>query len=447
MPMDLSDRKGRLALRVAAVLRDHGHTALFAGGSVRDHLMGKKPEDIDVATSARPDEVEKLFKKTIPVGKQFGVVLVVEDEVTFEVATFRAEGGYEDGRHPTRIAFTVPEEDARRRDFTVNGLFYDPFKKEILDFVGGQADLSQKVIRAIGDPEERFREDKLRLLRAVRFASTLGFEIETKTWNAVRAHAADIHEVSPERIREELVKIFTRQGAERGFVLLRESGLMKEILPEIEAMKGVEQPAQFHPEGDVFEHTRLLFAHLRPPVSEVLAFSALFHDVGKPGTQAVRKGRLTFYEHSEEGAKLARDIMKRLKFPNATTDAVYECVLNHMKFMNVKKMRSGKLKMFLLRPTFAEEMELHRADCLASHGMLDNYEFLQEKLKEYAHEELKPKPFINGNDLIAMGMPAGPAMKPVLEEAYELQLEKTLTDREASLAWARQKIASMKSQS
>jgi poly(A) polymerase len=249
--------------------------------------------------------------------------------------------------------------------------------------------------------------------------------------------------VSPERIREELVKIFTRRGSVRGFTLLSESGLMREILPEIEAMKNVEQPQNFHPEGDVYEHTRLLLEHLRPPVSEVLAFSALFHDVGKPKTQAFRKGRMTFYEHSEEGTKIAREIMKRLRFPNDTTDAVCECVLNHMKFMDVQKMRSGKLKMFIARPTFMEEMELHRIDCLASHGMLDNYEFLHGKLKEFANEELKPKPFVNGNDLIGFGMKPGPGMKPVLEELYELQLEGTHKTRDEALAWAKQKIASV----
>ncbi len=444
--MDLADKKGMAAVRIVSVLREHGHTAFFAGGCVRDHLMGKKPDDIDIATTAKPDQVERLFKKTIPVGRQFGVMLVVEDDIPFEVATFRAEGGYEDGRHPTKVSFTVPEEDARRRDFTVNGLFYDPLSNEILDYVGGRDDIRRKVIRAIGNPEERFREDKLRLLRAVRFASTLGFEIEPDTWHAIKKNARDISAVSPERIREELGKIFTREGSERGFVLLHESGLMKEILPEVEAMKGIEQPENFHPEGDVFNHTRLLFSHLKPPVTEVVAFAALFHDVGKPKTQALRKGRLTFYEHSEEGAKIARKIMKRLRFPNDTADQICECILNHMKFMNVKKMRSGKLKMFLSRPTFEDEMELHRVDCLASHGMLDNYEFLREKEREYANEELKPKPLISGHDLIALGMKPGPGMKPVLEDLYELQLEGAIKNRDEALVRARNKIKAERSQ-
>jgi poly(A) polymerase len=429
-----------LAFRIAKTLKDKGFIVYFAGGCVRDHLMGQKPQDFDIATTAIPDEVEKFFSKTVPVGKQFGVLLVVESDIPFEVATFRCEGGYQDGRHPTRISFTQPEEDAKRRDFTVNGLFYDPFENQVIDFVGGLQDIPQKIIKAIGEPEARFNEDKLRLLRAIRFASTLNFEIEKKTWEAIRKKAPEILAVSPERIREELVKIFTRPGAARGFVLLSDSGLMKEILPEIEAMKGVAQPENFHPEGDVFEHTRLLLEFFQFPVSTILALSALFHDAGKPRTSAIRKGRLTFYEHSEEGAKIAESVMKRLRFSNEDIAGVCQCIANHMKFMDVKKMRAGKLKQFISRPYFDEEMELHRIDCEASHGMLDNYEFLKEKIKEYAHLELKPKPFVNGNDLIAMGMTPGPVMKPILEELYELQLEGTHKTREEALAWVSQKI-------
>jgi len=438
--MDLSGPKGAAALAIARILKDRGFIAYFAGGCVRDHLMAQTPRDFDIATTATPEEVEKLFRRTIPVGKQFGVMIVIENEIPFEVATFRCEGGYQDGRHPTHIAFTQPEEDARRRDFTVNGMFYDPFTEQVIDFVGGVEDLPKKILRAIGNPAKRFEEDKLRLLRAIRFASTLGFEIEEKTWKALCIKAPEIRAVSPERIREELVKIFTRAGAARGMVLLSESGLMKEILPEVEAMRGVAQPEKFHPEGDVFEHTRLLLEHLQPSVSTVLAFAALFHDIGKPKTSAIRKGRLTFYEHSEEGVKIARQIMQRLRFSNEEIDGVCEFVANHMKFMDVQKMRKGKLKQFISRPLFEEEMELHRVDCTASHGMLDNVSFLKDKLKEYEHEELRPKPLVNGNDLIELGMKPGPAMKPILEEAYELQLEGTHKTREEALAWVRQKI-------
>jgi len=320
-------------------------------------------------------------------------------------------------------------------------MFYDPFAEKVIDFVGGIEDLPKKIIRAIGDPKERFEEDKLRLLRAIRFASTLGFEIESKTWEALRKNASKIHEVSPERIREELVKIFTRSGAARGFVLLSESGLMKEILPEVEAMRGVEQPEKFHPEGDVYEHTRLLLQFLHPPVSTVLAFSALFHDIGKPKTSAIRKGRLTFYEHSEAGVKIAGEIMRRLRFSNEEIEGVSECVANHMKFMDVQKMRSGKLKQFISRPHFEEEMELHRVDCTASHGMLDNLTFLRDKLKEYEHEELKPKPLVNGHDLMALGMKPGRMMKPVLEEAFVLQLEGRFKNREDALEWLKNAIS------
>lgn len=439
--MDLSGTKGRLAFGIVQKIKERGFTAYFAGGCVRDYLMARVPQDFDIATTAQPDEIERLFAKTVPVGRQFGVMLVVEDDVPFEVATFRREGGYQDGRHPTQVSFTVPEEDAKRRDFTVNGLFYDPFENKVIDFVDGAADIPRRLIRAIGDPVERFEEDKLRLLRAVRFASTLGFEIDQATWEAVCQRAGAIRQVSPERIRDELIKIFTRSGAARGLTLLQASGLMKEILPEVEAMRGVAQPENFHPEGDVFEHTRLLLENLHPPVSVILAFSALFHDVGKPKTSAIRKGRLTFYEHSEEGAILARDIMKRLRFSNEEIDGVCECIANHMKFMDVKKMRAGKLKQFVSRSHFDEEMELHRVDCVASHGMLDNYQFLQEKLKEFSHEELKPKPLVTGHDLIACGMSPGPAMKPVLDELYELQLEGAHKTREEALAWLRQKLA------
>jgi poly(A) polymerase len=402
--------------------------------------MAQTPRDFDIATTATPEQVEKLFRRTIPVGRQFGVMIVIEEEMPFEVATFRCDGGYQDGRHPTDVSFSHPEEDARRRDFTVNGMFYDPFEAKVIDFVGGAEDLPKMILRAIGNPAKRFEEDKLRLLRAIRFASTLGFEIEEMTWKAILKKAPGIHVVSPERIREELVKIFTRPGAVRGMTLLSESGLMKAILPEVEAMRGVDQPEKFHPEGDVFEHTRLLFEYLHPPVSTALAFSALFHDVGKPKTAAIRKGRLTFYEHSEEGVKIARQIMQRLRFSNEDIDNVCECVGNHMKFMDVQKMRKGKLRQFISRPLFQEEMELHRVDCAASHGMLDNLTFLREKLKEYENEELKPKPLVNGNDLMEFGMKPGPAMKPVLEELYELQLEGTHKTREEALAWAKKKI-------
>ena len=437
--MDLSQGKASGAFTIAKRLHEQGFMAYFAGGCVRDFLMHKTPEDYDIATTATPDQVEKIFRKTIPVGKQFGVMVVVEDPHNFEVATFRKEGGYHDGRHPTEVSFTIPEQDALRRDFTVNGLFFDPLQNKVIDYVDGQKDIQKKIIRAIGDPEKRFEEDKLRLLRAIRFASTLNFEMETGTWKAVCRKAEEIKQVSPERIRDEMAKIFTRPGAARGFQLLSESGLMKEVLPEVEAMKGVAQQPDFHPEGDVFVHTRLLLEKLKNP-SLTLALGALFHDVGKPVTFQIKDGKIKFYEHAPIGARMTREIMKRLRFSNKEIEQVSTCVENHMKFADVQKMRSGKLKMFVTRPTFLEELELHRIDCLSCHGMLDNYEFMKKKLVEYEAEDLKPKPFINGDDLIRLGLKPGPSMKPLIEEAYEQQLEGKFKDKSEALNWIKTKL-------
>lgn len=437
--MDLSQDQSKMAYKIAEALHAKGHVAYFAGGCVRDFLMGKAADDYDIATTASPDEIEKLFPKTLPIGKQFGVILVVMEGRPFEVATFRQEGPYQDGRHPSAVSFTTPEADARRRDFTVNGLFYDPFQKKVIDYVEGEKDLRGKQIRAIGDAVARFEEDKLRLLRAVRFAANLGFEIESKTWESVKRLAPKIHQVSAERVRDELIKTFTRPGAGRGLKLLSESGLLKEILPEVEAMKGVEQPPEFHPEGDVFIHTRMLMDRLQKP-SPVLAFGALLHDVGKPPTFQIREGRIRFYEHSRVGAQMAEKILRRLRFSNDEIDAVVACVDNHMKFANVKEMREGKLKRFMSTHTFPEELELHRIDCESSHGLLDNYRFLQQKIVEFRAEELRPKHLLNGNILIRLGMKAGPAMKPVLEEAYELQLEGKIQTEEAAERWAREKM-------
>ncbi len=438
--MELSSPSAKIALAVARRIQAAGHRVVFAGGCVRDFLMKRTPQDFDLATSALPDEVEALFPKTIPVGKQFGVILVVEEGIQVEVTTFRREGSYKDGRHPTEISFTDDREDALRRDFTVNGLFYDPFAGKILDYVQGQADIIKRQIRAIGDPQKRFEEDKLRLLRAVRFAANLGFEIEPATWIALKAQVPAIHQVSPERIRDELIKIFTRPGAARGFDLLSESGLLRAILPEIEAMKGVEQQPDYHPEGDVFIHTRLLLEKLENP-TVTLAFAALFHDVAKPVTFARREdGRITFYEHAPIGAEMTRQIMKRLRFSNQEIEDVAVCVDNHMKFGDAAKMRSGKLKQFIAHAQFQEGLELHRIDCLSCHGKLDNYHFLQEKIKVFSEEDLKPKPLVCGDDLIRLGMKPGPAMKPLLEDAYVLQLEGQFASKEAALAWLRGRL-------
>lgn len=434
----MSDRLETLARSIVARLRDAGFIALYAGGCVRDRLLGTEPHDYDIATDAKPAQVQALFRRTVAVGAQFGVICVMEDDCEFQVASFRADGLYVDGRHPESVTFSTPEMDAQRRDFTVNGLFYDPLAGQLIDYVGGQRDLEARILRAIGHPADRFREDRLRMLRAVRFATVLGFEIEPETWRAVHENAPHIREVSAERIREELVKIFLSPARVRGWDLLDESGLMREVLPELDELKGCEQPPQFHPEGDVFVHTRIMLSLLPPQVTVPLVFSVLFHDIGKPGTFAVDPdGRIRFSGHDRLGAGMTEAVMTRLRFSRAEIDATVEAVANHMVFKDVKQMRVAKLKRFMARPHFDEEMELHRVDCTSSHGMLDNYEFLQEKRAEFASEPLIPAPLITGRDLIALGLKPGPRFTEILEAVQSRQLEGTLTDHAAALAFVR----------
>ncbi|MEP6956488.1 MAG: CCA tRNA nucleotidyltransferase [Chthoniobacterales bacterium] len=362
------------ARQIVARLAAHGHRAYFAGGSVRDLVRGVPPKDIDIATDARPEQVQKIFPRTYAVGAHFGVIVVLQDALQFEVATFRSDGAYIDGRRPEEVHFSTPEQDAARRDFTINGMFFDPVANEVIDFVGGRADLAARVIRAIGDAEQRFAEDRLRLLRAVRFATTLGFEIEAKTWGALVANAPSIGQISAERIREELVRIFLSPQRVRGWDLLDASGLMRVILPELEALKGCEQPPQFHPEGDVFQHTRLMLELLPPQVSLPLVCSVLFHDIGKPPTATVDEtGRIRFNGHDRVGAEMTEALMLRLRFSRAEIDATVEAVRQHMVFKDVPNMRVAKLKRFMARSNFEDELELHRVDCTSSHGMLDNY--------------------------------------------------------------------------
>lgn len=433
------DHKARVAVSIAKRLTDSGCTAYFAGGCVRDFVMGRTPEDYDIATTATPKTVEELFEKTVPIGKQFGVILVIAEGVPFEVATFRAEGEYRDGRHPSRVVFSTPEQDAKRRDFTVNGLFFDPLSSKIIDFVDGVRDIESKIIRTIGNPADRFEEDKLRLLRAVRFSTNLGFRIESQTWAAIQTMAAKISGVSMERIREELIKLFTRQNAGGGLEMLSDSGLLKVILPEVEAMKGVSQSSEFHPEGDVFVHTKLVMNKLENP-STVLAFSALLHDVGKPCTFSNEGGKISFYTHARAGSDLAEAILRRLKFSNKEIDLVRACVDNHMKFANVREMRVGKLKQFISRSSFEDELELHRIDCEASHGNLENFRFLLQKKQEFERENLKPKPLINGHDLLTLGFSPGPLIKKILDEVYELQLEGKWEEKDEVLKWVQKKL-------
>ena len=426
----------KTAREIAARLSARGHVAYFAGGCVRDLLRGKIPKDIDIATDARPEVVREIFPRTYAVGAHFGVIVVLEKDFQFEVATFRSDGAYLDGRRPTEVHFSSPEKDAARRDFTINGMFFDPARDEVIDFVGGRVDLEAHLIRAIGDPVQRFKEDRLRMLRAVRFATVLQFDIEAGTWNALLQDASAINEISAERIRDELVRILMSPQRTRGWDLLDASGLLHAILPEIAAMKGCKQPPQFHPEGDVFQHTRLMLKLLPATASLPLVLSALFHDIGKPPTSEVDEtGRIRFNGHDRIGAEMTEEIMKRLRFSRAEIDATVEAVRQHMVFKDVPRMRIAKLKRFMARPTFADELELHRVDCASSHRMMENYDFLLRKRDEFANEPIIPPPLVTGNDLIALGMKPGPKFGEILEAVETLQLEGTLRSREEALDW------------
>jgi poly(A) polymerase len=434
------------AERLVRMLVGEGHVAYFAGGCVRDALLGIEPKDYDIATSARPEEVMVLFRNSRGVGAHFGVILVREGGFDFEIATFRTDGDYADGRRPESVAFSSPEEDAQRRDFTVNGLFYDPIEGRVIDFTGGCEDLEQRVIRAIGDPVQRFAEDHLRLLRAIRIAVRYDFEIEAGTWAAIVTHAADIRKISAERVREEFTRMMLSPGRVRAFDLLVESGLMAEILPEILVLQGCEQPPQFHPEGDVFVHTRLMLSLLKEEnVTLNVVLAVLFHDIAKPAcyTFDEEAQRIRFNGHDKAGAEMAEEILRRLKFPNDTVEAVSEMVSSHMAYINVQQMRTSKLKRFMARPTFNEEMELHRVDCLGSWGGLDNFEYLREKEKEFASQPLIPPRLITGADLIARGLKAGPEFGLLLTEVQNLQLEGDLVDREGALKWLSARVESL----
>ncbi|PWT83911.1 MAG: phosphohydrolase [Acidobacteria bacterium] len=431
------------ARRIASRLREEGYIAYFAGGCVRDMVRGLTPKDYDIASDARPEVVERLFPRTYAVGAHFGVIIVLENDFQFEVATFRSDDAYIDGRHPSAVHFSSPKEDAARRDFTINGMFYDPVSEEVIDFVGGRADIAAKLVRAIGDPAKRFAEDRLRMLRAVRFAAVLGYEIDKNTWEALLANVAAIKEISAERIRDELVRIFQSPNRVRGWDLLDASGLMSSILPEVEAMKGVSQPEQFHPEGDVFVHTRLMLQLLPEQVSVPLVFAVLFHDVAKAVTAKVDEtGRIRFNEHDRIGAQMTEEIMRRLRFSGAEIEATVEMVRQHMVFKDAPKMRVAKLKRFMARPTFDEELELHRVDCESSHRMLDNYDFLLCKREEFANEPIIPPPLVRGDDLIALGLKPGPKFGEILEAVETRQLEGTLRTREEALEWVKREYVS-----
>lgn len=416
-----------LAESICARLRQAGYQALFNGGCVRDLILGREPADYDVSTDATPERVQQLFPDSLAVGAQFGVIVVVENSAQVEVATFRSDIGSADGRHPERVEFSSsPEQDVRRRDFTVNGLLMDPRDGRILDYVGGQSDIKARIIRAIGDPELRFEEDKLRMARAVRFAARLSYAIEPRTFGAIRKLAPKISQVSQERLRDELTKMLTEGAARRAFELLDETGLLRELLPEVARMKGVQQPPQFHPEGDVWTHTLLMIEKLPAGVPRTLAWGVLLHDVGKPPTFRPASGpndRIRFDEHVEIGVRMAEEICRRFRFSNDDAEQIAALVANHMRFKDVPQMRDSTLKRFARLPRFEEHLELHRLDCLSSHGNLSSYDFIQSFLAKTPPQEVRPPRLLTGDDLKQMGFQPGPKFKEILAFVEDAQLE------------------------
>ncbi|MCB2155670.1 CCA tRNA nucleotidyltransferase [bacterium] len=426
------------ARRIVNCLRDAGHMAYWVGGCVRDRLLGMPMKDIDIATDARPDQIEGLFEKVRLVGASFGVCIVVEGEHHYEVATFRRDGKYVDHRHPETVEYGTPEQDAQRRDFTINALFYDPEADEIIDFVGGQKDIARKRLRTVGDPRARFGEDALRLLRAIRFAARVEFEIEEETWRAMVELAPTIKFISPERQRDEITRMMLADKPSRAFEMMDRAGLLELILPEISIMKGVEQGATYHPEGDVFVHTLLCLDKLetRTPIT---CWAMLLHDVGKPPTCERAPGKLTFYGHDKVGAEMARRICRRFRFSNEATERISAIVGRHMRFMNANEWNKSTMRRFLGAETIEEDLAIHKADCLGSFGGLTNYNLVREALEEFRsrHEEPVPPPLITGTDLIAMGLHPGPLFREILLAVQERQLEGEIESREQALKFVR----------
>ena len=426
------DTKREAATEIVRRLRSEGFQAYFVGGCVRDLLMGVEPKDYDVTTDATPDQVLKLFPDALTVGAQFGVVIVPREAGNVEVATFRSDGLYADGRHPREVRYAqTPQEDVRRRDFTINGLLYDPVSTQVLDFVGGQADIRARRLRTIGDPLERFNEDRLRMLRAVRFTARLGFKLEPAVLAAICRLAPEIHDVSAERVRDEIVKILTEGPARQGFELLDDAGLLEQVLPEIKRMQGVKQPPEFHPEGDVWIHTLMMLEGLHQP-TPTLALGVLLHDVGKPPTFTIRE-RIRFDNHVEVGAKMAEEICGRLRLSARETERVVELVLHHLRFKDFPQMKRSTQLRFLRLEGFREHLELHRLDCIASHGDLTNYELARRMLEETPKERIKPAPLLRGDDLIARGYSPGPVFKEILRAVEDAQLEGRLHTRDEAL--------------
>lgn len=425
------------AKKIILTLQNQGHKAFFVGGCVRDALLKLEPKEFDIATSATPGEVQKIFNKTVPVGESFGVILVLDGELKFEVATFRKEEDYLDGRHPSYVEYSKNEqEDVIRRDFTINGLLYDPVNKKLLDYVGGEKDIKSGVIKTIGSPESRFLEDKLRMIRAVRFASRFDFKIDVETMESIKKLASEINQVSPERIRDEIIKISTQKNPGNGLKLLAEAGLLKHTIPDIEKMIGVEQPPEFHPEGDVFIHTCMVLDKLHETTggdySPELAIGALLHDVGKPPTFE-KLDRIRFNGHDRVGAEMAEKICKELRFSNKQIQLISDLIRDHLKFKDVTKMRESTLKRFISKPHFDQHLKLHLADCLASHGIMEAYDFIKDKLEEFKNVEIRPLPLINGKDLIKIGYEPGPIFSEIISKVEEQQLEGLITNKEDAM--------------
>ncbi len=429
------DAKRQDAAEIVRRLRAEGFEAYFVGGCVRDMLMGRAPKDYDVTTAATPDQVLRLFPEALTMGAQFGVVMVPREAGNVEVATFRSDGAYADGRHPQEVRYSrTAQEDVRRRDFTVNGLLFDPLSEAVLDYVDGQADLRARRLRTIGDPAERLSEDRLRMLRAVRFTARFGFKLDPEVLQAIRRLAPQIHSVSAERVRDEIVKILTEGPARAGFELLDEAGLLAEVLPEIKKMQGVEQPPEFHPEGDVWIHTLMMLEGLRRP-TPTLALGVLLHDVGKPPTFAVRE-RIRFDNHVEVGAKMAEEVCARLRVSTRETTRIVELVRHHLRFKDFPRMRRSTQLRFIRMEGFEEHLELHRLDCLSSHRDLNNYEMARRMLEETPREEIKPAPLLTGRDLIAAGYKPGPIFKTILRAVEDAQLEGRIHDHQEAMSFA-----------
>ena len=427
------DAKGQAAVDILERLRREGFQAFLVGGCVRDLVMGIEPKDYDVSTDATPEQVTRLFPEGLTVGAQFGVVIVPRAEGNVEVATFRSDGLYTDGRHPSEVRYSkTPQEDVLRRDFTINGLLYDPIKEQVLDYVGGQADIRARRVRTIGEPFNRFSEDRLRMLRAVRFAVRLKFRLDAAAAGAIRKQAAEIHQVSAERVRDEILKILTEGQPRRGFELLDATGLLAEVLPEIKRLQGVAQPPEFHPEGDVWVHTMMMLDGLRSP-TPTLALGVLLHDVGKPPTFAIRE-RIRFDGHAHVGAKIAEEISRRLRLSARDSEQVVALVKNHLRFTDFPSMRRSTQLRFLRLPAFEEHLELHRLDCSSSHGDLSTYEMVKRVQAETPPEKIRPIPLLTGDDLIAQGYKPGPLFKEILQALEDAQLEGKLQTRAEALS-------------